>query len=506
MIFIKSFSNYYEFKQIFGIVEHGNGAKSRRNKILLACLKEQFKDAVVRQQAGDTDTVLYFQSADALKRYAKRVFNGRCKAPGFLLDNWLLRSNKFKLDALEGICEDGDARSVRYVNNDSGRVFKMKAGKFITKIIEEHDATRAFPEQLKRFLGEEFAREWQAYAEPRVGNDKRYELHVNENFAKIYDEYGDCKGDFGSCMAGNDQWQFYKHAINASAAYLTDEEGYVVARCVIYNKVHETGSSKTYRLAERQYASDGDNVLKQILVNKLIEEGHIDGYKKIGVDCHAHKAYISNDGEDWSDKDFYIHNTLESGDTLSYQDSFIYYNHREGIAWNHSSDHDYTYELDATDSSISIENDVWSDYRGCYIPESQASYDTYFRDHGYDEDIVEYMYGTSTNYRRGNVDETRDEFDELFCHSDYHNSCLLKSDAAHSDCEGDWYFADEVVEVYGGETAFIQNCVKIRDVWYHSSQLTHTVSGLWPKHDTVIVDGVCYRKEDAPKSIEVVSA
>lgn len=31
MIYIKSFKNYEEFKKLFAIVEHGNGAKSRKN-------------------------------------------------------------------------------------------------------------------------------------------------------------------------------------------------------------------------------------------------------------------------------------------------------------------------------------------------------------------------------------------------------------------------------------------------------------------------------------------
>lgn len=34
MIYIKSFKNYEEFKVLFGVVEHGNGVKSRKNKIL----------------------------------------------------------------------------------------------------------------------------------------------------------------------------------------------------------------------------------------------------------------------------------------------------------------------------------------------------------------------------------------------------------------------------------------------------------------------------------------
>ena len=35
------FQNYEEFKEIFGIIEHGNGVKSRKNRILLAAYKDK---------------------------------------------------------------------------------------------------------------------------------------------------------------------------------------------------------------------------------------------------------------------------------------------------------------------------------------------------------------------------------------------------------------------------------------------------------------------------------
>ena len=35
------FKNYEEFKEIFGIIKHGNGVKSRKNKILLSLYKER---------------------------------------------------------------------------------------------------------------------------------------------------------------------------------------------------------------------------------------------------------------------------------------------------------------------------------------------------------------------------------------------------------------------------------------------------------------------------------
>ena len=40
MLYYK-FKNYEEFKEMFGIVKHGNGVCSRKNKILLAYIKNR---------------------------------------------------------------------------------------------------------------------------------------------------------------------------------------------------------------------------------------------------------------------------------------------------------------------------------------------------------------------------------------------------------------------------------------------------------------------------------
>lgn len=36
-----NFNNYEEFKELFGLVKHGNGVKSRKNKIPVELQKEQ---------------------------------------------------------------------------------------------------------------------------------------------------------------------------------------------------------------------------------------------------------------------------------------------------------------------------------------------------------------------------------------------------------------------------------------------------------------------------------
>lgn len=47
------------------------------------------------------------------------------------------RSAQYRIDNLEGLCEDFDKKSVRYVNTKTEHVYKMKAGKFFTAIIRE---------------------------------------------------------------------------------------------------------------------------------------------------------------------------------------------------------------------------------------------------------------------------------------------------------------------------------------------------------------------------------
>ena len=47
---------------------------------------------------------------------------------------------------------------------------------------------------------------------------------------------------------------FYADAVDATAAWLTDSDGYMVARCVIFNDVMDCDTGDTFRLAERQYA------------------------------------------------------------------------------------------------------------------------------------------------------------------------------------------------------------------------------------------------------------
>lgn len=475
MLYIKSFKNYEEFKELFGVVEHGNGVSSRRNKILLSCLKdrkllhwwrsyvERLADFLRREPLEATECdYLHAKSMGELKEFILYVLDycvrHECMWSGEEAWNlplgipYHLHSRKYGIDELHGVCADGDRKTIRYVSLGRGRVFKMKAGKFISSIIEEFECTRALPEQLKRWIGEEFAREWQSHASQYTGNSK-FELHVGDDFSAIYDG-SRCRGDFHSCMTNTNQYSFYEDSVDASAAYLTDADGMIVARCIVFNKVYDDDGN-LYRLAERQYATGQDNVLKQILVDKLIREGRIDGYKRIGVDCHANKNFVMNNGESLEDTTLHIHCSLVSGDTLSYQDSFVYYDETRGVAYNDTC-HDYNTELNITDSTYHSSGDVWSEYEDSYIPEDEAERDEWFDDYILAVDTCNIISGgryyTSC---RGRLENNED-----YVWSEYEDAFLRKEEAVDvgGDYEYDWRIEDKCVLDIDGDWRPKEDC------------------------------------------------
>jgi len=438
-----SFKDYEEFKELFGIVEHGNGVKSRKNKILLALYKDRrFLKAHIRY--------IFIQGLAEMKRHYRRRrescntncnFTGErlmgrilirlneqmsynhyrysekfspltCKTlptlktyvyslledeelriPGSIhylkLNGRYFHSNSFETDSMEGLCEDGTLNAIRYRNIEKGRVFKMKAGKMFNHILSCNVITENLPEQINRWMSEEFVAEWIDHARRCIG-DTEYELHVDDNFEAIYDRhscagYDEDSGSFGSCMVGDDQWTFYRDAVKAKAAYLADKNGLIYARCIVFTEVHEVGSDRIWRLAERQYSKSCDPSLQRQLVSALIQGGHIDGHKAVGASCGAKKMFVDCEGNSLEDKMFWIDCHLKNGDTLSYQDSFKSFDYDAQRADNYGCG---DIDLDVTDSELNFNDhssDVWSEYNQEYIYEDDAYYvetrDDYFYHH-----------------------------------------------------------------------------------------------------------------------------
>lgn len=401
MLFYKNaFKNYEEFKELFGVQEHGNGEKSRRNKILLSLYKS--KDilhmmASPKEVYEEGDRRWFYRkeypmgvnfyettSMTSLGNVIMRLLRNESSMRGvYYLNIPLLsciKSSLFESDDFNGICEDGDVRSIRYINVERQRVFKMRAGKFMRKLIEENERLdQILPEQVKIWFCEDFAERWKAYASNEI-NDDRFQLFVNDNFEDIYDS-DRCRGDFGSCMVNDGYWTFYRDSVKAKAAYLENKNGDIVARCIIYTEVHD-GLGNILRLAERQYSSDCDETLKRLLVMRLIGGGHIDGYKKVGADCHSPKAFVDTDGNALKNCDLWIDCNLEDYDTVSYQDSFKDYDPEECVARNDDS----IDNLSTTDGVF--RRGEWSEYHDEYIPEDDAYYIETRDDYFYNNEVV----------------------------------------------------------------------------------------------------------------------
>lgn len=359
-----NFKNYEEFKEVFGKRVANNGKKVRSNHILLSFLKHEFK--CKRFKNLRLMSISMMESV-LLNEVAFKV-DSVCLANGTYV-----YSKDFNIDDRRGVCEDGDTKCVRYVRKDNNRVYKMKAGKFMRNVLESCGAVEKYCEQAIIYVCERFAEKWSAYVESNYGDGLT--LHVDEDFCRIYNDY-ECKGDFHSCMSGEDQYYFYEEAVKAKAAYLTNDDDKIVARCVIFTEVHDNDTGEVFRLAERQYATDQDNSLKQILVNKLIAAKEIDGYKQIGVDCHKSMNFVLNDGTSLSDRHLWIRCNLDYEDTLSYQDSFKWYD----MASRRADNYGYGFhDLATTDREFQGYAE-WDSYHGryCESVEIVNTYNSYF--------------------------------------------------------------------------------------------------------------------------------
>ena len=430
MIYFKSFKNYDEFKEVFGLRECGNGSMSRKNKILLGCLKNKdfFKFCVSHKAYNP------ILSVDNMADFKRLLFAGvdhssfmACEdAHGF--DTWgrwkftldgymtIFYVDNMKMDDNGGLCEDGDTGAIRYYNIERERTFKMKAGKFFNKILDGCEFGRVLPQQAKCWLGEEFTTAWQSFAESRISND--YEFHYGndyDDFEEIYSS-DNRRGDFHSCMTDEDNSSMYKDAVSSHAAWLTDKDGLMFARCIVWDEVHDGTTGKVLRLAERQYSDGVKDVYKKMLVNELIKRNLIDGYKQIGASCHDNRAYVLNDGTSISDHKLWIECYLSDGDTVSYMDSFVYY--------DEDNDRAYNYYVDGTEECLnttygvynSHEGKVYSQYYDEWIDEEDAYYVESKEDYYRYDDVV--YCGNCGKYALSDEAIYNDDVDMWFCDAD----------------------------------------------------------------------------------------
>lgn len=440
------FKNYEEFKEIFGYRQMSNGKKVRKtSKILLDFLKSRNVFTYCRETGSfemlktksmaELDVVLKKKLNDAVLKAVEDFGSTETgKVMGF---HFIV--GKYRIDN-KGLCMDYDCKSIRYELLKEGKIYKMKAGKFFCRMMHDNNLWKVLPQSTRTHLTESFVQSWEAFASLELDG---YTLHIDKDFGKIYDS-DECYGDFDSCMTDMGQHPFYIDSVDASAAYITKDIGgceRIMARCIIFNRVLD-GECNIYRLAERQYSHNCNIVAKQILINKLIEAGAIDGYKKVGVDCHANDAFVSNDGEDWSHKYFRISCWLENGDVLSYQDSFIYYDPDKYVACNHPTA-GCKATLDRTERYF---ESAYDEYHDCYC-----------------DDVV----GMHYNGRMIDVDVERlDDFVEIdgeYYHHEEVGICdqcgkyYFTEDECYSEVTDDYYCSEDC-------------CCEAEDEWYKNHE------------------------------------
>ena len=436
MLFITAFKNYSEFQELFGVREF-DGKKARKNKILLSLLKDKafFKESV---KSGNLYPFSIKNMTDLRNYLVHRIHVSGAKSKKLNHRIQLLGrcyySNKYRLDELDGICEDGTPNAVRYVNLESGRVFKMKCGKFYKHLIESTKFGQKLNETLMIWLCEEFNMEWQAHA---IGMLPKNKLYINDNFADIYNSsrlkgYDEVSDSFVSCMVDKDYYNFYKYSVKSKAAYLEDEKGMIIARCIIFPEVYDQDGN-VWRYAERQYSYKCNDIYKRALVDALIQAGEIDCYKKIGASCHEPNAIVDINGNSLAEKKFRIDCELDWEDTLSYQDTFKYYSMHDREADNYGEG---GYSLEVTEGSLANADEDQD-------PEPDE-YDSY-----HDRDAYE----VCTVYYHGSEEtcdvEDRDDF-KLFNEKWYHEDDIVTCPKCGSKMlNPDYYGEDD--DVYYSE-------------------------------------------------------
>ena len=435
------FYGYEEFKARFGLEKRDNGTVARKNRILLGHLKNP---ALLRycREHNDYTLLHIYNMADLQKKVFEAIIksgenDGKLPYRVELIGRTYY-SSRYQTDESKGVCEDLDKGSVRYINVERNRVFKMRAGKFMRGLILETEIGKLLSPSVVNWLaGDVFTQQWCTYT---YGYTPEIELHVNDDFRSIYDS-DCCKGNFGSCMVDKDRTSFYHDAVKAKAAYITDKTGLIVARAVLFTDVTDQDGKK-WRLLERQYSSGGDDILKRLLVDKLIQEKHIDGYKIVGASCHEANAFVDTEGNSLSDRMFEIDCELDEEDTLSYQDSFKWYSYSRNKAYNYGNSNS-SYNLDTTDLNLYGDTDdeeeggEWDAYHQYYCDDTRLCYRN-GREIWVDSDnLDDFVWIESKN-------EYHHEEDCICC--DDCRTHVLLDDAIYSEVTEEYYCCKECME------------------------------------------------------------
>lgn len=494
--------DYEDFKYVFGLETHGNGVKSRKNKILLQHLKNP---ALIRYCREHNDwSLLHIRNMANLKQLVLDAIQESGKQDPELQNKVILIgktywSGQYRTDEKQGLCEDFDKKAVRYINVKTEHPYKMKAGKFITALLKETELGKILSDSVINWLSEEFSADWQTFS---VSLSPDVVLHVDDNFEKIYSDHW-CKNFNGcSCMSGRGHYHFYEDSVEAKAAYITDKEGYVLARAIIYTDAIDQNGKK-WRLLERQYSKESNEVLKRTLIDLLIKAGEIDAYKQVGAGCSEATAFVDLNGNSISNLKFSIKCDLDCYGTISFQDSFKFFSMDEQIAYNYPDPSAY-YNLDTTDLNLDGDSDEDED--------DDSAYDD-FHEYSCDQTETCIFHGQEVEVDVDNLEEFRwIESEQMRFHNDDITQCdacgewIVKENATYnsdaeayfcdSDCEAKYIKENFYYAEYDDDYFYNKDDVTTIQTWDEETQSYKVISISCISRDYLIREGKAFGAGD----------
>ena len=357
MLYCSQINNYEDFRARFGYktgqdgnyLVNSNGVRQRKNNIPYLFWKEtsieEHKKGMSLSKSFDCGIKLN-TAKDVFNLMLREVFkktsNDICPVISF--GNYEIQNY--------GICFDGDVNSVRYKDTNTGKIYKMKIGKFTGKALDfliKQGAVIGWINNptLRIFFIEELTELWK---NKRL-KDKTLKVVVNKDFEGIYRRARrpfDSR-DFSSCMDDDQNYNFYvNHPDLFDAVSLQDDDNLIYARAILVHCKDEKGNEHKY--LERIYCNK--RMYKDFLFDKAKQEGVFDLYKSLEASCHEYEKVIDAKTDKQIDYTLVIPLTLKSGDYISYQDSFKWYYDRQNVAKNrppkNSSDKEHCYNLATT--------------------------------------------------------------------------------------------------------------------------------------------------------------
>jgi hypothetical protein len=170
-------------------------------------------------------------------------------------------------------------------------------------------------------------------------------------------------------------------------------------------------------------------------VQALIKGGHIDAYKKVGAGCHDPRLWMDVNDNAVANPKFCIDCRLGCGDTMSYQDSFKWFDYDGQKAYNYESC-GFSEVLSSTDETF--EGGNWDDWHEEYT--SARLINVYHRGERYrcDEDRLDDFRWVES------CGEYHHEDDVTYC--EWCNGYELCDECCYSELTGEHYCCERCLD------------------------------------------------------------